>query len=335
MSDKQVDEGQARTPQAGTPRHTLRVQALTPLAQGVRQLTLAHPEGRPLPGFEPGAHLDLHLPRGIVRAYSLISDAQDAAAGRYELAIGLDANSRGGSRFVHTELRVDTPLEVSTPRNHFPLADSEDPVLFIAGGIGVTPIRAMVRALQRRGTPWQLVYAARSRASAAFVDEFEASGDAVRFHFDDERGGPLDVAAALAQAPAHAHIYCCGPAGLMERVKTLCSDRDPARVHFEWFQAPAQEASAQGPQAFTLKLAKRGLELQVPAQSSILDVLEANDVIIPSVCKEGVCGTCECRILSGEADHRDVVLTDAERAANEVLMVCVSRAKGNCLVLDL
>jgi len=143
MSDKQVDEG---TGQAGTPRLTLRVQAITPLAQGVRQLTLAHPEGRPLPGFEPGAHLDLHLPNGIVRAYSLISDAQEAAAGRYLLAIGLDASSRGGSRFVHTELRVDTQLEVSAPRNHFPLADGSDPVLLIAGGIGVTPIRATTAA---------------------------------------------------------------------------------------------------------------------------------------------------------------------------------------------
>ena len=332
MSDKQVDEGAA---QAHALRHTMRVQAIEPIAQGVRQLTLAHPEGRDLPGFDPGAHIDVYLPQGMVRAYSLISDAADAAAGRYELAIGLDANSQGGSRWVHTELRADTLLEVSAPRNHFPLADSQDPVLFIAGGIGVTPIRAMVRELQRRGRPWQLVYAARSRVSAAFVDEFEAFGDAVRLHFDDERGGPLDVAAALAQAPAHTHIYCCGPAGLMERVKTLCSDRDPARVHFEWFQAPVPAASAEGPQAFTLKLAKRGLELQVPAQSSILDVLEAHDVIIPSVCKEGVCGTCECRILAGEADHRDVVLTDSERAANEVLMVCVSRAKGDCLVLDL
>lgn len=332
MSDKQVDEGVA---QAHALRHAVRVQAIVPIAQGVRQLTLAHPEGRALPGFAPGAHIDVHLPQGMVRAYSLISDAADAAAGRYELAIGLDANSRGGSRWVHTELRADTLLEVSAPRNHFPLADSEDPVLFIAGGIGVTPIRAMARELQQRDRPWQLVYAARSRTTAAFVDEFEACGDAVHFHFDDERGGPLDVAAALAQAPAHTHIYCCGPAGLMERVKTLCADRDPSRVHFEWFQAPAPAASAEGPQAFTLKLAKRGLELQVPAQSSILDVLEANDVIIPSVCKEGVCGTCECRILSGEADHRDVVLTDSERAANEVLMVCVSRAKGDCLVLDL
>ena len=332
MSDKQVDEGVA---QAHALRHAVRVQAIVPIAQGVRQLTLAHPEGRALPGFDPGAHIDVHLPQGMVRAYSLISDAADAAAGRYELAIGLDANSRGGSRWVHTELSADARLEVSAPRNHFPLVDSEDPVLFIAGGIGVTPIRAMVRELQRRARPWQLVYAARSRTTAAFVDEFEACGDAVRLHFDDERGGPLDVAAALAQAQAHTHIYCCGPAGLMERVKSLCADRDPARVHFEWFQAPVRAASAEGPQAFTLKLAKRGLELQVPAQSSILDVLEAHDVIIPSVCKEGVCGTCECRILSGEADHRDVVLTDSERAANEVLMVCVSRAKGDHLVLDL
>lgn len=333
MSDKQVEEGEGR---AGTPLHTLRVQALEPLAQGVRKLTLAHPEGQPLPGFDPGAHIDVHLSNGIVRAYSLISDAADAANGRYELAIGLDANSRGGSRFVHTELKVDTVIDVSAPRNHFPLADSQVPVLFIAGGIGVTPIRAMVRELQRRGTtPWQLVYAARSRASAAFVEEFLACGDAVSLHFDDERGGPLDVAAALAQAPAHAHVYCCGPGGLMERVKSLCSDRDSQRVHFEWFQAPAQPPATTGEHSFTLKLARRGLEITVSAQSSILDVLEAHDVIIPSVCKEGVCGTCECRILSGEADHRDVVLTDDERAANEVLMVCVSRAKGDCLTLDL
>jgi len=320
---------------AETGRHEVVLASVETLAQGVRKLTLVHAQGRPLPEFTPGAHVDLHLPHGIVRSYSLINDRDGASAGRYELAIGLDANSRGGSRFVHDTLQAGAALQVSSPRNHFALVESSDPVLFIAGGIGVTPIRAMARELQRRGVGWQLVYAARSRACAAFVDEFTASGDAVRFHFDDEHGGPLDVAAALAGAPGNAHIYCCGPAGLMERVKALCSDRQPQRVHFEWFNAPAAAACAPPAQGFMLKLARRKLDIVVPAERSILDVLEEHDVIIPSVCKEGVCGTCECRILSGEVEHRDSVLTDAEREANEVLMVCVSRAKGDTLVLDL
>lgn len=319
---------------AETPRHDVILESVEVLAQGVRKLSLVARQGQRLPAFAPGAHVDLYLPNGVVRSYSLINDGADESVQRYELAIGLDVNSRGGSAFVHTTLQAGAALQVGAPRNHFPLVDTPDPVFLIAGGIGVTPIRAMVRALQTRGGRWQLVYAARSRACAAFVDEFSDLGHSVRFHFDDEQGGPLDVAATLAQSPANAHVYCCGPTGLMERVKALCASRDPSRVHFEWFHAPATAAGATA-QSFTLKLARRQLEITVPAERSILDVLEEHDVIVPSVCKEGVCGTCECRILSGEADHRDLVLSDAERAANEILMVCVSRAKGDTLVLDL
>lgn len=332
MSDKYFVDAPAP---ADTQRHAVILESAELLAQGVRKLALLSADGRALPAFAPGAHVDLYLPNGIARSYSLINDCAGTHAERYELAVGLDANSRGGSSFVHAALQPGAALQVGAPRNHFPLVDSPDPVFFVAGGIGVTPIRAMIRELQRRDTAWQLVYAARSRACAAFVDEFSAFGGAVRFHFDDEQGRPLDVAAALAQAPANAHVYCCGPGGLMERVKACSADRAPERVHFEWFNAPAAEAGAAAAHGFTIRLARRNLEIAVPAERSILDVLEDHDVIVPSVCKEGVCGTCECRILSGEADHRDLVLTDAERAANEILMVCVSRAKGNTLVLDL
>lgn len=315
-------------------RHRVLVTALEPLAQGVRKLTLARADGAALPGFTPGAHVDLHLPNGLVRPYSLINNGSGGAPATYELAIGLDMQSKGGSRYVHSDLKPLDELYVGTPRNHFPLVETKDPIFFIAGGIGITPIWAMVRSLQRRAAAWQMVYAARSRVSAAFVDELSRYPGSVEFHFDDERGCPLDVAAALARAPSNAHVYCCGPTGLMQRVNELCASRGKDRLHFEWFNAPASPL-AEGPRSFVLKLARRDIEIPVPADRSILDVLEEHDVIIPSVCKEGICGTCECRIVSGEAEHRDTVLTDAEREANEVLMVCVSRAKGDTLVLDL
>lgn len=314
---------------------TVILTAIVDAAQGVRLLRLSPLPGETLVAFQAGAHLDLYLPNGLVRSYSLINTVLGNHAEHYELAIGLSASSAGGSRYVHDALELGQTLTVGLPRNHFPLVDSSTPVVFIAGGIGVTPIRAMIYACISRGRPWQLIYAARSRANAVFADELASISENVRFHFDDEQNQKLlDLEALLADIPATSHIYCCGPPTLMTRVRDSCLARPQDHVHFEWFNAPAVDAS-QISTAFVIELSRQGKRLDVPANRSILDVLEDNGVIVPSVCKEGVCGTCECDVIEGDVDHRDQVLTQDERAAGKTMMVCVSRARSSTLVLDL
>ncbi|MGH6626037.1 MAG: PDR/VanB family oxidoreductase [Burkholderiaceae bacterium] len=304
-------------------------------ARGILVLRLAPANAVLLPAFEPGAHVDLYLPNGVTRQYSLINESRADGALFYEVAVGLSATSEGGSRYIHDSLRVADALRIGRPRNNFPLVATEQPVWFIAGGIGVTPIRAMLRQCEQEGRDWRLVYAARSHAHAAFADELAAYGERVQFHFDDEhQGKPLDVAAVLGRAPDAAHIYCCGPAPLMTRVRELCAGRKPEQVHFEWFRAPAGADPATG-RAFLVTLARQDMSFNVPVDRTILDVLEENGVIVPSVCKDGICGTCECAVLEGDVEHRDQVLTQVERDSGKSLMVCVSRARGASLVLDL
>lgn len=320
------------------------VESVHPLAEGILGLRLA---ARGLPPFGAGAHVDLHLGNGLVRSYSLTNplDAEGGASpAHYELAIGLAADSRGGSAWLHKALWPGMTLAVSPPRNHFALDDSMRPVLLVAGGIGVTPIRAMVQVCERRSRPWRLVYAARSRRHAAFVEEFLAldRDGRVQLHFDDEHGGrPLDIGALRGGIGPGSELYCCGPGALMTAVRERLSDSG-ATLHFEWFAAaPKDEATAaadpaaHAPEGFELVLARSGQRLHVPAGTSVLDALESVGIVVASVCKEGVCGTCECRVVSGAIDHRCQVLTPEERARQDSMMVCVSRAAGPELVLDL
>lgn len=317
-------------------KHKVKVARIASVADGVRELTLVCANQGLLPAFAPGAHVDLHLPHGLARAYSLTNDCTPQGASRYVLAVGLSASSRGGSRFVHEELREGDVLEVGAPRNLFAMVDDPAPVLLIAGGIGITPLRAMARERQARGLPWRLVYAARSRQHAAYASELVGFGEAVRFHFDDQGGGPLPVGEVLAELTPGTHVYCCGPQGLMDKVRECASGHPASHLHFESFggQAAAAAVDAATGHGFAIELARQGRTVDVAPGQSIIDCLEACGVIVPSVCREGICGACECTVIEGEVDHRDQILSDAEKQANQTMMVCVSRARGARLVLD-
>jgi ferredoxin-NADP reductase len=289
------------------------------VADDVVRLTLRSPDGGSLPPWEPGAHLDLVLP-GFVRQYSLCGDPSDASA--YQVAVLREPDGRGGSAYLHS-LHVGDRVEVAGPRNHFPLVAAER-YLFIAGGIGITPILPM---LDRAGPDWQLVYGGRTRSSMAFTAELSVHGDRVSFRPQDEHG-LLDLPALLAAAKPGTAVYCCGPEPLLAAVEAL----GPADLHVERFTALPDD----GPRtAFEVELAGSGRVLPVPADRSILEVVEEAGVQVLSSCREGTCGTCETGVLGGEPDHRDSVLTAEERAENEVMMLCVSRACSPRLVLDL
>jgi ferredoxin-NADP reductase len=307
------------------------------LAQGVIGLTLQADNGGLLPSFEPGAHVDVYLPNNQVRSYSLTNLAEAAGTPRYQLAVGLTAQSRGGSSWIHQHAMPGLKLQVGHPRNNFGLREDKAPVLLIAGGIGVTPLQLMAQALSRRDQSFRLVYAARSRARAAYLDELLLRlGSRLSTHFDDETGGrPLDVSATLSGLSPQTRIYCCGPQALMDSVRDTAArlGHTPDRLHFESFTPAAQALEQSG--RFTVHLSRTGSDILIEPGKSILDTLEEHGVIVPSVCREGVCGSCECMVIEGEVEHRDQILSPAEQAANRSMMVCVSRARSDRLVLDL
>lgn len=284
--------------------------------------------GRPLPSFEAGAHIDVHLPDGLVRQYSLIG-TPDAAD--YRIAVALDRATRGGSRWLHAHARPGDRIRISQPRSSFALADTKAASVLIAGGIGITPLLAMARRLHETGADWTLHHAVRSRAECALFDELSMLGDNVRFHVDSENDGLLDIARIVAQAAPDAQLYCCGPAPMLQAFLDAASSRDPSSVHCESF-TPSVPAADDG--GFTVVLNKSGLSIQVGAEQTILDALEQAGVHAPSSCRNGVCGTCETRVLEGVPDHRDKVLSDGERAAGNTMMICCSRATTALLRLD-
>ncbi|WIX90695.1 PDR/VanB family oxidoreductase [Amycolatopsis sp. DG1A-15b] len=293
------------------------------LADGVVRLTLRAPGGEPLPPWEPGAHIDLVLP-GFRRQYSLCGSPEDRSA--YQVAVLRETGGRGGSAYVHDSLSAGDRIEVDGPRNHFALADAERYV-FIAGGIGITPILPMLDRATAAGRDWQLVYGGRTRASMAFMEELSSHGDRVVFRPQDEHG-LLDLPTLLAGVKPGTAVYCCGPEPLLAAVEAL----EPADLHVERFTAQPDE----GPRtAFEVELAGSGRVLRVPADRSILEVVEEAGVTVLSSCREGTCGTCETGVLGGTPDHRDSVLTADERLENEVMMLCVSRSCSPRLVLDL
>lgn len=302
-------------------------------ARDVMTLELRAIGGGELSPFEPGSHLDLHLPNGLIRQYSLTNDWRERD--RYVIGVGRAADSRGGSSYIHGSIRVGAQLKISTPRNNFPLDADATSFLFIAGGIGATPIVAMVRWCVANQKPWRLFYAARSRQRAAFYEELCAlGGDRVEFHFDDERGQIFDAAQAISSWTEGQHIYCCGPDPLMNTVKDLTAGFPSGSVRFEWFTAP-QSGEPQESNSFTVRLERSGAEFEVPEQKSILEVLEENGFEIPFSCREGLCGTCVTNVCSGEPDHRDYVLSDEERASGKMMTICCSRSKSPLLTLDL
>jgi ferredoxin-NADP reductase len=303
-------------------------------AESVVVLDLADPDGQELPRWEPGAHIDLLLSDGLTRQYSLCGDHGFPSVWR--VGVLLDPDSRGGSRYVHENLEEGAKVRVRGPRNHFPLVDAPH-YRFIAGGIGITPIFAMVEEVQRAGNDWTLLYGGRTRASMAFVDELvERYPDRVTVWPQDERGF-LDLASLLKDPGDDTLVYCCGPEGLLTAVENQCAHWPAGALRIERFAAkapPAEEAAA-ALDHFEVVCHRTGVMLEVTSDQSILEVLEESDVPIMASCYEGVCGTCEARVLEGTPDHRDSVLSEPEKAAGEVMLVCVSRSRTERLVLDL
>lgn len=316
---------------------SMRVSQVRRLAGTVAAVTLEGLTQAPLPAFTPGAHIDVRLPNGLVRSYSLYT--RNGAARRYEIAVNRDPASRGGSAYIHERLQPGDVVEISAPRNLFALAEGPHPSVLIAGGIGVTPLYCMVQQLAAEGADWQMAYAARSRAGAAFVDALQAlaerSGAALRLHFDDEaQGRVLDVADIVRRAPAGAHFYCCGPAPMLQAYLQACAGLPEARVHYERFGADPAAATPAGEAEFEVELARSGRVLRVAPDQTILDAMLDAGVEVDYSCMQGICGSCRTAVLAGEPDHRDGFLSPQEQAANDSLMVCCSRARGGRLVLD-
>jgi vanillate O-demethylase ferredoxin subunit len=311
---------------------TVQVADVRAEACDVMTLELRAVGGGQLPPFDPGAHLDLHLPNGLVRQYSLTNDWRERD--RYVIGVGRAEKSRGGSDYVHSQIRAGMQLKISVPRNNFPLDPEAQRFLFIAGGIGVTPIMAMIRWCVAQSKPWRIIYAARSRQRAAFYEQIcGLARSSAQFHFDDEAGQVLDAAQAMSSWSSGERIYCCGPTPLMEAVKALSEQLPPDTVRFEWFTVPESD-EPQESESFSVRLERSGREFQVPADKSILEVLEENGFEIPFSCREGLCGTCVTNVLEGEPDHRDYVLSDEERESGKMMTICCSRSKSPSLTLD-
>ncbi|MEQ3549597.1 PDR/VanB family oxidoreductase [Pseudonocardia nematodicida] len=306
------------------------VAARTAVASEVVALDLVTPDGATLPPWTPGAHVDLLLDDGLVRSYSLCGDPADA--GRWRIAVQREAAGRGGSAAVHERLVPGAGIRVRGPRNHFALVPSAS-YRFVAGGIGITPLVPMLAAAEAAGADWRLTYGGRSLATMAFAVELrERYGDRVELVPQDRDGLP-DLGLALAAPDPDVALYCCGPVPMLDAVATACADR-PGALHVERF-APAEPVDTGADTAFEVELAGSGRVLTVPADRSLLDVLEEAGAMPLSSCREGTCGTCETGLLAGEADHRDVLLTAEERDAHETIFPCVSRARCARLVLDL
>ena len=235
---------------------------------------------------------------------------------------------------MHEELRVGQVLKIGLPRNHFPLVEDAALSIFIAGGIGITPIKCMITQLQISGRAWRLHYAVRARDEALFADDLSGAGDRLHLHVDDENGGKvIDVDAIVASAPQDAQLYCCGPAPMLAAFERACAGRPKKFVHLERFSAPDNAAASGG--AYTVELARSKRSIAVRADQTLLQALQAAGITIKTSCQQGICGTCETRVLSGTPDHRDMILSDDEKAVNDTMMVCCSGSRGPTLVLDL
>ncbi|HZN81777.1 MAG TPA: PDR/VanB family oxidoreductase [Mycobacterium sp.] len=302
-------------------------------ADGVVALDLVDPDGNDLPAWEPGAHIDLLLDEGLVRQYSLCGDPLDAKTWR--VGVLLDPQSRGGSRHVHDKLVEGAGVRVRGPRNHFALVDSPR-YLFIAGGIGITPIIAMIDSAQQAGSDWRLIYLGRQRTTMAFAEVLADSyGDRVTLWPHDEKG-KFDLEAALAESVDQTLVYCCGPEQLLSAAEQHCAHWPEGSLHIERFAAKAAaEPSVEALDTFQVVCQRSGVTVEVSEGTTVLEALEDADIPIMSSCLEGICGTCEATVLEGTPDHRDSMLTEAERATGNKLLTCVSRSCSEKLVLDL
>ncbi|MBC5785717.1 oxidoreductase [Ramlibacter sp. USB13] len=304
-------------------------------AQDIASFELVKPDGSALPGFSAGSHIDVQVPGGLTRQYSLCNDA--AEQHRYRIAVLRDPASRGGSRGMHDAVNEGDTLLISEPRNHFPLVHAER-TLLLAGGIGVTPLLCMAQRLAKIGAEFEMHYCTRSPSRTAFRDEIVASdwAERVDFHFDDaDAEQKLQLEEVLARPAPGTHVYVCGPTGFIDWVvktaERLGWGKD--QVHLEYFGAVAQDTTGDRP--FQVKVASSGATYEVAANETVVQALQKHGIEILTSCEQGVCGTCITRVLQGECDHRDLYFTDDEKAKNDQFTPCCSRAKTEVLVLDL
>lgn len=302
------------------------------LADGVVRLTLRNPDGSDFPQWQPGSHIDLVLP-DFIRQYSLCSPCADPSM--LQVSVLHTPNSRGGSRYVHESLTAGSELTINGPRNNFPLQDSKK-YLFIAGGIGITPILPMIEAAEAAGREWRLAYGGRSRNSMAFADELVAAyGTGKVLLYPEDTQGRIDLQVLLGLPRAKMLVYACGPAPLLNAIEDFCMGWPPGALHTELFSAAALDGSGASAEPFELELRNSGLRLEVPVDRSVLEVVEDAGIRVLSSCRQGVCGTCEIRVLAGEVDHRDAVLSAEDKASGETMLICVSRAAAGCQTLSL
>jgi vanillate O-demethylase ferredoxin subunit len=317
---------------------TLKVRVARKAAEAIDICTfeLLAADGGTLPSFSAGSHVDVHMPGGLTRQYSLCNDP--AEGHRYLIGVLKDPATRGGSKAMHETLQEGDTLEISTPKNHFALAHEAKQHLLLAGGIGITPILCMAERLAVMGANFEMHYCTRSRERTAFLDRIARSSFAARVthHFDDgPAAGKLDIAALLATPQAGTHVYVCGPKGFMDAV--LGSARGAGwpepQLHYEFFSAAPTASASDG--SFEVQLASSGRVVVVPKDQTVVQALAAAGVEVMTSCEQGVCGTCITRVLEGEPDHRDMYFTPEEQAANDQFTPCCSRAKSARLVLDL
>jgi len=305
-------------------------------AEDICTFELVGQDGRPLPAFSAGSHVDVHLTGGLTRQYSLCNDP--AESHRYLIGVLKDPASRGGSEAMHTQVKEGDTLTISAPKNHFPLAHEARRSLLLAGGIGITPILCMAERLAVAGAEFEMHYCTRSPSRTAFRQRIQASGFAprVQFHFDDgDAAQKLDLAALLSAPAQGTHLYVCGPKGFMDAVLGTARAKGwpEAQLHYEFFSAEPVRLETDG--SFEVTLASSGKVVRVAKDQTVVQALAAAGVEVPTSCEQGVCGTCLTRVISGEPDHRDMYLTPEEQAANQQFLPCCSRAKSAMLVLDL
>ena len=313
----------------------LRLHSVSYLAQQTSLFEFRAVTGENLPPFTAGAHLDLHLPGGLLRSYSLIGDPN--LRDRYLVAIKEEPDGRGGSRLLHADFKVGQTLDVGVPRNNFPLDETADHSVLFAGGIGISPIFSMIRRLQKIGKSWELHYATRSRDYAVYLDQLSQYGAAVHLYFDDEvedaTGAPaLDIAVALGGVPANAQIYCCGPLAMLNAFEQATSDIAPENIHTEYFSSDIEAATDGG---IEVVLQATGKTVLVEEGQTILEALLELGMDLPFSCMEGTCGSCETVVLEGVPDHRDHSLTKKEKIENKKIMICCSGSLTPKIVLDL
>ena len=313
---------------------TTRVIRVDRVADNIRAYTLAREDTQPLPEFSAGAHIDLLLDNGMARQYSLCSAPE--ALDSYRIAVQLEPSGRGGSAYIHEHIEAGSALSINAPRNHFELNESADHYLLIAGGIGITPLMLMAARLKALGKPFTLHYLCRTPEQAAFQGELEQQfGDQVQFHFSyGDSSKRLDLDALFTGQKQATEVYTCGSEPLLQSILDTADKYPDIQVIFERFSAASNVGHAENA-AFEIELARSGKTLSVAADQSILEVLRAEGFSVETMCEEGLCGSCEVDLLEGEADHRDSVLTDAEKQEQSALMVCCSRAASARLKLDL